>query len=125
VHRPPSWPQLQQPRRHRGDQPVQLGTQRGGLASQQLDALRRGAQRPDGHAVLQRAGRPIPQQGAAGDLPLGGQPVKLRPQLLGRAHDQRLELVDRADLGHARAVPGGQQHSQRLPIPERSGSLPC
>jgi hypothetical protein len=73
-----------------------------------------GAQRPDGHAVLQRPARPLPQHGAARNLPLGPEPAKLGPQLLGRLNDQRPELVDGRDLGPAGAVAGGQQHPQRL-----------
>jgi hypothetical protein len=43
--------------------------------------------------MLQRAGWPVPQQRAAANLPLGPKPTKLGPQLLGRPHDQRLELL--------------------------------
>jgi hypothetical protein len=50
-------------------------------------------------------------------LLLGRQPAKLGAQLLRRPDNQRLELIGGADLGHTRAVAGGQQHPQRLPIP--------
>ena len=97
--------QLQQPGRDSGDQPLQLSPQFGGLDRQQLDAVSGRPQRPDGHAMLQRPGWPIPQQRAPANLPLGPKPTKLGPQLLRRPHDQRLELVDSADLGHTGAAP--------------------
>ena len=75
-----------------------------------MDALGGRAQRPHGHAVLQRPGRPVPEPRATCDLAFGGQPAKLGPQLLRRPNDQRLELVGGADLSRARAVADRQQH---------------
>jgi hypothetical protein len=48
----------------RGHQPVQLDPRLDGLGGQQLAAVGGGAQRLDGHAMLQRPGGPVPERGA-------------------------------------------------------------
>ena len=105
--------QLQPPRRHRGHQSVQVGSQPGGLDGQALDALGGQTQRLDRHAMLQRPGRPVPEPYTARDLAFGGQPAKLSPQLLGRPDDQPCRWPGRVGLGTPRGAsvtghnPGG------------------
>jgi hypothetical protein len=69
--------QFQQPRRHRPHQPADLALQLGRLGSQDLHPLGSRMQRRDGHAVLQRPGRPVTQRGAIGHLAAAAAAPKL------------------------------------------------
>src|SRR5215211_5349962 len=114
--------QLQQPRRDRRYQPLQLAVELLGLGLEGLDAAGGAAQHPHGHLVLQGSSGPIPQRGADCDLPAGRQRAQLGPQLLWRPHQECLELVDRGGLGGHGGPPGSQQHSQRLPVAALAGA---
>jgi hypothetical protein len=73
--------QLQQPGRHRPYQPTDLAFQLVRVDSQDLDPSGSRAQLADGHAVLQRLGRPITQGSATSDLTVGAAPSELAPGL--------------------------------------------
>lgn len=92
-----------------------------GLSLQGLDALGGGPKGPCRHPVLKALRRTVPELSTVGDLSRAPEFPQLGAEVIGRGHDQGLELVDRGSGSENRTLAGGEQDTQRLTLAAEPG----